>query len=86
LNERCHEHSLEEHLGLATASFCHWPSHERFTCFSRGHWNIANDYQEECTLSSVAECAFSRTPKRILHPFSHERILLFCLERPERKQ
>lgn len=42
--------------------------------FLEGIEIFVNGYQEEFTLSSVAECAFSRTPKRLLHPFSHERI------------
>jgi hypothetical protein len=46
---------------------------------------LSNDYQEECTFSSVADHTFSRTPKRILHPFLHEHISPF-LERPEGKQ
>lgn len=73
----------KERLGLAAASFCPcpWPPHECFTCFSRGHWNTASDYQEECALSSPV--LFLRTPKRI---FSHERILLFFLLGKTRKK
>jgi hypothetical protein len=68
----------EEHLGLATASFCHWPSHERFTCFSRGHWNIAN--------KSVLYRVLQNVLSRELQSVFWTQIELFCLGRPERKQ
>ena len=73
-------------LFLATTSFRHGHHMNVEHAFLESIEVLSNDYQEECTFSSVADYTFSRTPKRILHPFLHEHISLFFLERPEGKQ